>query len=86
MKKNFRLGFLFSKKFFYLCENKFSFMDFKNHFNSELKRLNLTRKMVCERLGMTIPTLRSRVNSPLSFTLNEISKLQSIGFNLNRLI
>jgi hypothetical protein len=61
-------------------------MDFKNHFNSELKRLNLTRKMVCERLGVTIPTLRSRVNSPLSFTLNEISKLQSIGFNLNRLI
>lgn len=61
-------------------------MDFKNHFNSELKRLNFTRKVVCDRLGMTIPTLRSRVNSPGTFTLAEISKLQSIGFNLNRLI
>lgn len=61
-------------------------MEFNQHFNSELERLELTRKKVCQALDMTIPTLRSRVNNSGTFQVDEIKKLQSLGFNLNRLI
>jgi len=61
-------------------------MDFNTYFNSELERLELTRKKVCQALDMTIPTLRSRVNNCGTFQVDEIKKLQSLGFNLNRLI
>lgn len=61
-------------------------MEFNTYFNSELERLELTRKKVCQALGMTIPTLRSRVNNCGTFQVDEIKKLQSMGFNLNRLI
>ena len=61
-------------------------MEFNQHFNSELERLELTRKKVCQALDMTIPTLRSRVNNCGTFQVDEIKKLQSMGFDLNRLI
>jgi hypothetical protein len=61
-------------------------MEFKDYFKSELKRLNFTREMLAIRMGYSLPTLRSRVNNPGTFTIDEIKQLQDIGFNLDRLI
>lgn len=61
-------------------------MDFKDYFKSELKRLNFTREMLAIRMGCSLPTLRSRINNPGTFTIDEIKQLQDIGFNLDRLI
>lgn len=61
-------------------------MEFKDYFKSELKRLNFTREMLAIRMGYSLPTLRSRVNNPGTFTIDEIKQLQEIGFNLDRLI
>ncbi len=61
-------------------------MEFKDYFKSELKRLNFTREMLAIRMGYSLPTLRSRINNPGTFTIDEIKQLQEIGFNLDRLI
>lgn len=61
-------------------------MEFKDYFKSELKRLNFTREMLAQRMGMSLPTLRSRINNCGTFTIDEIKKLQAMGFNLDRLI
>jgi hypothetical protein len=61
-------------------------MEFKDYFKSELKRLNFTREMLAIRMGYSLPTLRSRINNPGTFTIDEIKQLQDIGFNLDRLI
>ena len=56
---------------------------FENKFKAELKRLNLKRYDVCELLNCTMPTLKSRLQNPKSFTINEVSILQGAEFNLN---
>lgn len=61
-------------------------MDFKDYFKSELKRLNFTRELLAVRMDFSLPTLRSRIRKPGTFTLEEIKKLQAMGFNLDRLI
>lgn len=60
--------------------------NFQNHFRAELKRLNFKRKDVCQILDCTMPTLKARIDSPGTFNLNEISKLENVGFNLRVLL
>lgn len=55
---------------------------FETHFKAELKRLNLKRYDVCELLNCTMPTLKSRLQNPESFTVGEIIILQNSDFNL----
>ena len=55
---------------------------FETHFKAELKRLNLKRYDVCELLNCTMPTLKSRIQNPDSFTVGEIIILQNSDFNL----
>lgn len=55
---------------------------FETHFKAELKRLNLKRYDVCELLNCTMPTLKSRIQNPESFTVGEIIILQNSDFNL----
>jgi hypothetical protein len=55
---------------------------FETHFKAELKRLNLKRYDVCELLNCTMPTLKSRIKNPESFTVGEIIILQNSDFNL----
>ena len=55
---------------------------FETHFKAELKRLNLKRYDVCELINCTMPTLKSRLQNPESFTVGEIIILQNSDFNL----
>ena len=55
---------------------------FETHFKAELKRLNLKRYDVCDLLNCTMPTLKSRLQNPESFTVGEIIILQNSDFNL----
>lgn len=51
-------------------------------FKGDLKRLRLKRYDVCEMLHCTMPTLKSRINKPETFTVNEIVLLKDNGFSL----
>jgi hypothetical protein len=56
---------------------------FEREFVGELKRLKLKRYDVCYILQCTMPTLKSRLKNPGTFTLNEINNLKECGFELN---
>ena len=56
---------------------------FEQNFNNEMKRLKLKRYDVCKTLGCTMPTLKTRLQNPKTFTINEIAVLQTNGFNLD---
>ena len=56
---------------------------FESHFKGEMKRLNLKRYDVCDLLSCTMPTLKSRLQNPESFTIGEIIILQNSDFNFN---
>ena len=45
---------------------------FETKFKSEMKRLNLKRYDVCELLNCTMPTLKSRLQQPETFTISEV--------------
>jgi len=55
---------------------------FESHFKGEMKRLNLKRYDVCELLNCTMPTLKSRLQNPESFTIGEIIILKTAEFDL----
>ena len=57
---------------------------FETQFKAEMKRLNLKRYDVCELLKCTMPTLKSRLQNPESFTIGEVIILQSADFNLSQ--
>jgi|TARA_R110002020_G_scaffold152238_1_gene329985 hypothetical protein len=61
-------------------------MIFELHFRNELKRLNFKRYHVCTILGCTMPTLKTRIENPGSFTVDEVKKLENSGFDVKRLI
>ena len=70
-------------------------MEFELHFRSELKRLKVNingelkpmkRYHVCEILSCTMPTLKTKIENPGRFTVNDITKLNNSGFELNRII
>ncbi len=56
---------------------------FEQNFNNEMKRLKLKRYDVCKTLCCTMPTLKTRLQNPKTFTINEIAVLQTNGFNLD---
>lgn len=58
-------------------------MNFKLQLESELRRLNLTKREVFEYLKMTRPTFDSRIKNPNSFSVGEIKKLNQLKINLN---
>jgi len=49
-------------------------------FKDDLKRLRLRRYDVCEILECTMPTLKSRILKPETFTINELVVLKENGF------
>jgi hypothetical protein len=55
---------------------------FESHFKGEMKRLNLKRYDVCELLNCTMPTLKSRLQNPESFTIGEVIILKTAEFDL----
>ena len=52
----------------------------KTAFINDLKRLRYKRYDVCSMLQCTMPTLKSRINNPETFTINEIVVLKDNGF------
>ena len=61
-------------------------MEFELHFRKELKRLKFKRYHVCTLLNCTMPTLKNRIENPGKFTVDDITKLNNSGFELNRII
>lgn len=55
---------------------------FESHFKAEMKRLNLKRYDVCELLNCTMPTLKSRLQNPETFTIGEVIILKTAEFDL----
>jgi hypothetical protein len=58
---------------------------FEVEFINDLKRLVLTRQDVYNKLEVTQPTLKSRLQNPETFTIREIKILKELGFTLNHL-
>ena len=70
-------------------------MEFELHFRNELKRLTINvdgevkpmrRYDVCKILDCTMPTLTSKIRNPGTLTVNDITKLNNAGFEINRVI
>jgi|TARA_Y100000052_G_scaffold22149_1_gene22726 hypothetical protein len=59
---------------------------FENKFKAELKRLKLKRYDVCELLNCTMPTLKSRLQNPDSFTIAEVTILIDAGFGISEIL
>ena len=58
---------------------------FEQHFKGEMKRLKLKRYVVCGLLNCTMPTLKSRLKNPKTFTIGEVLLLQGNKFNLGQI-
>jgi len=50
-----------------------------------MKRLKLKRYEVCGLLNCTMPTLKSRLKNPKTFTIGEVLLLQGNKFNLGQI-
>lgn len=59
---------------------------FENNFKAEMKRLNLKRYDVCKLLDCTMPTLKSRLTNPETFTISEVLILKHSKFEIRSLI
>ena len=59
---------------------------FENKLKAQLKRLNLKRYDVCEMLKCTMPTLKSRLQNPDSFTIAEVTILSVAGFAISEIL
>ncbi len=57
---------------------------FENNFKAKMKRLNFKRYDVCLLLNCTMPTLKSRLQNPETFTIGEVMILQNSDFNLSQ--
>lgn len=55
---------------------------FEMEFINDMKRLQLKRYQVCELLGMTMPTLKSKLKSPDTLTVGEVIALKKLNFKL----
>lgn len=54
---------------------------FSEVFSRALKERKIKRYDVCDMLGITMPTLKSRVDSPIDFTMRELLILYQNGLN-----
>jgi len=44
-------------------------------------KLGLTKPEIAEGLGISLPTLNSRIKDPQRFTIGNLNKLKKLGFN-----
>lgn len=54
-------------------------------FINDLKRLGLKRKDVANSLGITMPTLKSKLKDPNRLTVADITALKKLQFSLKQL-
>jgi hypothetical protein len=58
---------------------------FKHEFRDELDRLGLKKKDVAKKLEMTMPTLNSKIENPITLTIKDIQNLKQLEFKLETL-
>ena len=56
---------------------------FEVEFETERRRLNLKKMEIADKLGITLPTLQSKILEPNRLTLKDIGNLKELNFNLN---
>jgi transcriptional regulator with XRE-family HTH domain len=56
--------------------------EFELGFQHQMNKLNLKRKDVADALGITMPTLKSKLRDPGKLTLKDVQKLQELSFNV----
>jgi len=56
---------------------------FEIEFETERRRLNLKKMDIADKLGITLPTLQSKILEPDRLTLKDIGNLKQLNFNLN---
>lgn len=56
---------------------------FEVEFETERRRLNLKKMEIADKLGITLPTLQSKILEPDRLTLKDIGNLKELNFNLN---
>lgn len=56
---------------------------FEIEFETERRRLNLKKMEIADKLGITLPTLQSKILEPNRLTLKDIGNLKKLNFNLN---
>lgn len=56
---------------------------FEIEFETERRRLNLKKMEIADKLGITLPTLQSKILEPNRLTLKDIGNLKQLNFNLN---
>jgi hypothetical protein len=57
--------------------------EFEFEFVNECKRLGFKKSEVVEQMGVSQPTLDSRLKNPTKFKRSELSKLIDLGFVMN---
>ena len=57
--------------------------EFEIEFETERRRLNLKKMEIADKLGITLPTLQSKILEPDRLTLKDIGNLKELNFNLN---
>jgi len=55
---------------------------FELEFINDLQRLKLKRKQVAQILGVTMPTLKSKLKDPNRLTVKNIKELKNLKFSL----
>lgn len=49
----------------------------------QLKERKLLKRDVCNHLGCTMPTLKSKLDNPAKLTLGDVEKLKELGLTFN---
>tara|TARA_B100000424_G_C22851774_1_gene454186 strand:+ start:607 stop:795 length:189 start_codon:yes stop_codon:yes gene_type:complete len=57
--------------------------EFEIEFETERRRLNLKKMEIADKLGITLPTLQTKILEPNRLTLKDIGNLKELNFNLN---
>ena len=57
-------------------------MIFEILFRNDLKKLRYKKYQVCKILGITMPTLKTKIENPDKFLWREIALLDEHGFNI----
>lgn len=60
--------------------------EFELAFQHQINVLNIKRKDVAEAMGVTMPTLKSKLRNPERITLGDLHTFKDLNFNLNQLL
>lgn len=60
--------------------------EFELAFQHQINMLGIKRKNVAEAMGVTMPTLKSKLRNPDRITLGDLEILKQLNFNLNQMV